>query len=123
MIVAAALGVAMWIFNIVVNMVARPENVQLPEAQNEAERMGQVVGYWMGTTGIPILSTVLMLVILYGAWKMMRGESYAWAMTASILSLFPCTGCCILGAPFGIWALVVLNDSSVRAYFSARPKF
>jgi DNA-directed RNA polymerase subunit RPC12/RpoP len=123
MIVAAALGIAMWVFTLVVNMATGPENVQLPPAQNEAERMGQQVGYWMGSTGAPIFATVLMLVILYGAWKMMRAESYGWAMTAAILSLFPCTGCCILGAPFGIWALVVLNDASVRACFSAPPRF
>jgi phage FluMu protein Com len=119
MIVAAVLGAAMWIFNMAANWVVGPEAAALPPAQNEAERVGQMVGYWIGSTGLPIFSTVLMLVILFGAWKMMRAESYGWAMTASILSLFPCTGCCVLGLPFGIWALVVLNDASVRACFSA----
>jgi hypothetical protein len=123
MIVAAALGVAMWIFYLVVNVSTGPDAAALPPAQNEAERMGQVAGFWMGSVGFPIVGTLFMLVILLGAWKMMRAESYGMAMTASILSLLPCTACCVLGLPFGIWGLVVLNDSDVKACFSAPRRF
>jgi hypothetical protein len=52
----------------------------------------------------------------YGALKMKSLESYALAMTSAILSMIPC-GCCILGIPFGIWALVVINDQQVRDAF------
>jgi hypothetical protein len=50
--------------------------------------------------------------------KMKRLESYGLAMTAAIIVMVPYVSpCCILGLPFGIWALVVLCDSSVKAAF------
>ena len=55
--------------------------------------------------------------ILFGAWKMYGVRGYVWAMAAAILSIIPCTGCCVLSMPIGIWALVVLNDSVVKSAF------
>jgi hypothetical protein len=48
---------------------------------------------------------------------MRRLESHGIATAAAIVAMIPCTGCCIVGIPFGIWALSVLNDSYVRAAF------
>ena len=56
-------------------------------------------------------------IVLLGAIKMKRLESYALAVTASILAMMPCSGCCIIGLPLGIWALVVLCDHNVRSAF------
>ena len=36
---------------------------------------------------------------------------------AAIIAMIPCHGCCILGLPFGIWALVVLSAPEVKAAF------
>ena len=48
----------------------------------------------------------------------LRGRGLA--MTGSVLSMIPClSGCCIVGLPVGIWALVVLNNPDVRAGFAA----
>jgi hypothetical protein len=56
--------------------------------------------------------------ILFGALKMMRLQSYGWAMAAAILAVIPCLSpCCCLGIPFGIWALVVLSKPEVKAAF------
>ncbi len=56
--------------------------------------------------------------VLFGAYKMKNLESYALAMTAAVVALVPCTSpCCVLGLPFGIWALVVLGDAAVHAAF------
>lgn len=61
---------------------------------------------------------VLSIVVLLGAVKMKNLENYGLAMTASIIALVPCTSpFCLLGFPFGIWALVVLCDEPVRAAF------
>jgi len=56
-------------------------------------------------------------VILWGASCMKRMENYGAAMTASIVALIPCSGCCILLVPFGIWSLVVLNKPEVKDSF------
>ncbi len=58
------------------------------------------------------------LFILIAAIQMKRLESRSLAMAAAIVAMLPCISpCCLLGLPFGIWALIVLNDSSVRAAF------
>jgi hypothetical protein len=36
-----------------------------------------------------------------------------------ILSMIPCSVCCIFTLPFSIWGLVVLNDANVKAAFKS----
>lgn len=55
--------------------------------------------------------------VLAGARKMKNLESYGMAMAAAIVAMLPCSGCCLLGLPFGIWALIVLADADVKAAF------
>jgi len=58
------------------------------------------------------------VLVFIGAMKMKNLENYSLAMAAAIVAVIPCISpCCLLGLPFGIWALVVLNDSSVKAAF------
>jgi len=58
------------------------------------------------------------VLIIVGAVKMMNLSSYGLAMTAAIAAITPCFyPCCVLGIPFGIWALVVLCDKNVKAAF------
>ena len=65
-----------------------------------------------------IFGLIVAVVILIGAMKMKKLESYAFAMAAAIIAMVPCISpCCLLGLPFGIWALVVLGDGSVKAAF------
>jgi hypothetical protein len=46
-------------------------------------------------------------------------RSYGFAFAAAILAMIPClTPCCVLGLPFGIWALVVLNKPEVKSQFT-----
>jgi hypothetical protein len=73
--------------------------------------------------GVPILlafiaSFVIGIVMIVGGLKMMRLESYRWAMTASILALLPCSPVGLLGLVMGIWSLVVLNRRNVIAAFA-----
>lgn len=65
-----------------------------------------------------ILGLAIGALILIGAIKMKKLQSYGLAMTSAIAGMIPCYWpCCLLGLPFGIWALVVLSDSSVKAAF------
>jgi hypothetical protein len=59
------------------------------------------------------------LLALVGAIKMKNLSSSGWAYTSAILSVIPCTNgiCCILGLPFGIWALIVLSNPDVKRAF------
>ena len=56
-------------------------------------------------------------IVLSGAVQMCRLRGYGYAMTATIVAMVPCSLCCILGLPFGIWGLVVLMKPEVKNAF------
>lgn len=65
-----------------------------------------------------VIGTILGAVIIMGALKMKNLQSYGFAMTAAIIAMIPCCSpCCLLGLPFGIWALVVMMKPEVKAAF------
>ena len=75
--------------------------------------------------GVPVLLALLMscvigVVMIIGALKMMRLQSYGWGMTASILALLPCSPVGVLGLVVGIWSLIVLSRRNVKEAFEAR---
>lgn len=56
--------------------------------------------------------------ILCGAISMLNLKRYSLAVAASVLSMIPATsGCCLVGLPIGIWALVTLNRPGVAVAF------
>lgn len=60
----------------------------------------------------------LSVLILIGAARMQSLRSYEFALTAAILAMVPClTPCCLIGLPFGIWAVVVLSRAGVKSQF------
>ncbi len=85
-----------------------------PPFQNIVLEQAHVVG----GVALDLFWALAGILVIYGAVKMQRLESFGLAVTSSILSLVPCvTCCCCLGIPFGVWALVVLNRSEVRSSF------
>ena len=66
-----------------------------------------------------VAGLIIDAVIVIGASKMMKLESYSFAVAAALLSIIPCLSspCIILGMPFGLWALLVLMDPSVKVGF------
>jgi len=64
---------------------------------------------------LPVMAAGLVLII--GAWNMMRLKSYSLAVTAAILALIPWWVTWIIGLPFGILALIVLRRRHVMAAF------
>jgi predicted Zn finger-like uncharacterized protein len=56
-------------------------------------------------------------VLVSGGLSFLTLKSYGYAMTACIVSMVPCTLCCILSMPFGIWGLVVLCRDDVKDAF------
>jgi hypothetical protein len=65
-----------------------------------------------------VIHIVVGVLMLIGAGKMSRLESHGWAQAAAILGMIPCISpCCLLGLPFGIWALNTINRPDVRRAF------
>jgi hypothetical protein len=89
-----------------------PANSQMP-GQAWVNMLAGPVGM-----ALSIIAILMGVVILLGALKMKKLESYGLAMTASILAMIPCLSpCCVIGLPIGIWALVVLSKPEVKSAF------
>jgi predicted Zn finger-like uncharacterized protein len=80
---------------------------------DNAEMIGNAVGGIVGG----IVGICWGGIVLTGALKMKSLQGYGYAMTACIVAMIPCNGCCLLGLPFGIWGLVVLNREEVKEAF------
>jgi hypothetical protein len=65
------------------------------------------------------LGVIANIIILVGSWKMKSLKAYGFSLGAMILSMIPCSVCCIFTLPFSIWGLVVLNDANVKAAFKS----
>lgn len=64
------------------------------------------------------LFLILWIVICQGAVQMLRLRSFGLALAASVLAIINFQNCCcLLGAPAGIWALLVLLQPAVRNSF------
>jgi hypothetical protein len=115
LIVVALLGVIFAIFSLIKNLLVGgsvPANSQI--------QMPAWVAMLSGTVGVvlSIIGIIMCGVILLGALKMKKLQSYRLAMAASIIAMIPCLSpCCLIGLPIGIWALVVLSKPEVKSAF------
>jgi hypothetical protein len=75
------------------------------------------------TSGIHLL---LPLLLIPAAIRMRRLQSYEFAIIGSCVAMLPIQASCVITAPLGLWALLVLLRPSVRAAFvtptSKRPE-
>ena len=138
LIVVAVLSLLFGAYSLFNNAMALVNPPSQAEIEAELERgiaeegldaqQAELARSWVGTaTSVgPVMGTIWALaltlasiVIIWGGVKMLQLRSYGLAMTASVLALIPCISpCCVLGIPFGIWALVVLRNNDVKAAFT-----
>lgn len=55
--------------------------------------------------------------LIWAALQMLKLRRHTVAVVASVIAMIPCWGCCCLGLPIGIWALIVLLTPEVKASF------
>lgn len=84
---------------------------------NSGDGMG--IALLSGGVGIAfaVLASVFNLVMVFGGLKMKNLESHGLAMAAAIVAILPCSACCLIGIPVGIWAITVLTNQDVKAQF------
>jgi hypothetical protein len=74
------------------------------------------IGVAVGSIGMSILWGSL---VLYAGIKLKQLKSYGMVMAGCIIAMLPCfDACCLLGLPFGIWALVLIHDDQIRRHFA-----
>jgi hypothetical protein len=132
LMVTGGLGIAYSLFDIVfrllvaAGMVANPlmaqgmgggQNPGFPGGAHDAGfQAGVAVGNTLGIT-FDVIGIAWGVLILLGAIKMKSLQNHGLALTACILAMVPLNCCCILGLPFGIWGLTVLNREEVKEAF------
>ena len=117
LIVTAILGFVATVIGVFWNIFGARMGMNQPGMDPEMQKF---VTMFSGTMGIVsgILGFVVSGLILFGALKMKKCQSYGWAMAASILAIIPCVSpCCLVGLPMGNWALVILSKPEVKAQF------
>ena len=83
--------------------------------QDPARQMGHQAGFLVSTMAIPAIN----LLVVAGGIAMIARRFRGLAMAGAIAAVIPiCGPCLVLGIPFGIWALILLNRPDVRATFS-----
>jgi capsular polysaccharide biosynthesis protein len=82
-----------------------------------AREGGGLAGYAVVGFGAALLMTIAAIVFL-GASSMMELRRYTFSMVMSVVAAVAGPGA-LLGLPFGVWAVLVLNQREVRAAFAA----
>jgi hypothetical protein len=84
-----------------------------PDADPQAAHASFVLCLYYG------ISMLYCLLLITGAFSMLRRTSYLWAVTVCVLALVPFVGpCYVFGIPFGIWGLLLLRRPEVRDSFA-----
>lgn len=126
LIVTAILNILLGVWSLIKMLFFSPNlqefNSELEQLNNPQfqEFMQKMIHMTYGPFGIAssLLGLLLSVLILIGASKMHSLRSYEFSMTAAILAMIPClTPCCILGLPFGIWAVIALTRPGVKSQF------
>jgi len=95
-------------------MAVEPDEIFKNQGQDPAEQIG-AYGFFAAYFTIGLVTRVLQIL---GAIAMLRVRGYGLAMAGAISAIIPCEiYCCLPCLPFGIWALVVLNNQQVKAAF------
>jgi serine/threonine protein kinase len=83
---------------------------------SNSRMLGQA-GLDMKVAALSLLVTCVGAVIVYGVMRMKELEGYKLAVLGSVLAILPVTPGCLLGVPFGVWALTVLTRRDVKEAF------
>lgn len=126
LIVVSGLSLVYSLFQLIQVLVTGSEKLEIVMAQIQKQQPAnaalmqsykEIVKYAMYAS--PVISLLIGAFVLFGAIQMRKLSSYGLSMAAAILAVIPCISpCCVLGIPFAIWALVVLNKPDVRSQFT-----
>jgi hypothetical protein len=118
-IVLSLLSFGIWVVLVAMVMAAPPPGQNNRGGDKERNDVLAQAAIYIPQSCVAFVVSIVMLI---GAGKMSRLENYGWAQAAAVVGMIPCISpCCLLGLPFGIWALTVLNRPDIqRAFRRAR---
>lgn len=81
----------------------------LPPAAFESSVLGDAIK--------AILGMAISVAILMAGYRLKRLRSFGLVMTGTVLAMLPCSTCCCLGLPLGIWILVLTSRHEIKSQF------
>jgi hypothetical protein len=116
------LGVLGWLYavaNILMVMLGSEMWVEMSreferEFGAEAARAMVMGSQWAGI----LFNIVGSSLMLFGGLQMMRHKSWGLSVTACILAMLPCWGCCCIGLPLGGFGLYLLFNDEIKRSFN-----
>jgi hypothetical protein len=119
LLVTGALGILGALLSLVMNLLGTGMSA-MPGMDMGGDAAGRYMSMMSGGVGIvaALLSLALYGFVIWGALQMKQLRGWNISMAASIAAMLPCSCCCIIGLPIGIWALVVLLKPEVKSAFS-----
>lgn len=115
LMVVGGLGILGSLLGLVMNLAG------LGMAGLSADQMGAAANFLGGGVGIlfAILGFGIYGFVLWGGLQMRALSNKTLVLIASIVAMLPCSLCCLIGLPVGIWSIVTLNDPAVSASFKS----
>jgi len=112
-VLASILGLVSNLFGLGMGAAGAQRGNMPPQFEQYAQMMSGGLGIALNVIGLAMAGF-----FIFASTKMRKLESYGMVMTATILSMLPCTSsCCCVGLPVGIWVLVVLMKPEVKSAF------
>lgn len=108
---AGGLSAAVTLFAMLMFAIGGTAVIADPEARDALPGIGVLLAFCA-------VKLVLDLLTVYAGWQMRQLRSWGICLAGSIVAMLPCSACCILGLPMGIWALIVLIDNEVKQAFN-----
>jgi predicted Ser/Thr protein kinase len=80
---------------------------------------GRLIGFLPGSAQliIVVLMAANAVIVVSGAWNLMRLRFYRLAVAGSLLAMLPFSPGAVIGLPMGIWALLVMSRKRVKGAF------
>jgi hypothetical protein len=119
LIVVAALNTIWQLISIILNVIGTGMSFMGSASSDMPPEVAAMMSGGIGIV-VSIIAILLGVVILLGAFKMMKLQSWPFALIATIIAMIPCIWpCCCIGPPIiGIWSLIVLLNKDVKAAFA-----
>jgi len=115
MMVNGGLGVVLG-FIMGVVFVAQAQTIEVP-ARVPPDQMHPRMTTYMAAAYEVVGGLLYGGVALATALYMRSLRRYSSAVIGSVVAMLPCSSCCLLGIPLGIWSLVVLTRPEVKEAF------
>jgi hypothetical protein len=87
------------------------------KSESTAYQTGYLVGRSMGLCCVPVFGVCWGGFLAFSGYQMMNLRQYGLAKAGATVAMVPLNCCFLVGLPFGIWTLIVLNNPEVKRAF------